>query len=93
MNWTVTITKKARKQREKLPKDIQELFDTFLLNLRDFGAYQPNWHNFGKLHKNKYHCHIKKGNPTYVVVWELVDKEIRLIEVNYVGTHENAPYS
>ncbi|MEA3429487.1 MAG: helix-turn-helix transcriptional regulator [Thermodesulfobacteriota bacterium] len=33
----------------------------------------------------------KKGRPTYVAVWEVVDKKIRLVEVSYVGTHEKAP--
>ena len=28
---------------------------------------------------------------TYVAVWEVIDKEIRLVEVSYVGTHEKAP--
>jgi hypothetical protein len=27
-----------------------------------------------------------------VAVWEVIDKEIRLVEVSYVGTHEKAPY-
>lgn len=33
-----------------------------------------------------------KGHPTYVAIWEIMDKEIRLIEVTYAGTHEKAPY-
>lgn len=35
--------------------------------------------------------HIKKGRPTYVVVWEEVEGEIQLVEVTYAGTHEKAP--
>ena len=35
---------------------------------------------------------LKKGHPTYVAIWEVTDKEIRLIEVIYAGTHEKAPY-
>jgi len=35
---------------------------------------------------------LRKGRPTYVAVWEIRKDEIRLIEVTYVGTHENAPY-
>jgi len=27
-----------------------------------------------------------------VAIWEVIDKEIRLIEVTYAGTHEKAPY-
>ncbi|HPO10928.1 MAG TPA: cytotoxic translational repressor of toxin-antitoxin stability system, partial [bacterium] len=30
--------------------------------------------------------------PTYVAVWEVRNKNVRLVEVIYVGTHEAAPY-
>jgi len=39
-----------------------------------------------------YHCHLKKGKPTYVAVWKVTDKKNRLVEVRYVGTHEKADY-
>jgi hypothetical protein len=29
---------------------------------------------------------------TYVAIWEVTYKEIKLIEVTYAGTHEKAPY-
>ncbi len=32
----------------------------------------------------------KRG--AYVAVWEVVDRTIRIVEVNYVGTREDAPY-
>jgi hypothetical protein len=35
---------------------------------------------------------LKKGRPAYVAIWEVMDKEIILIEVMYAGTHEKAPY-
>jgi len=38
------------------------------------------------------HCHLKKGKPTYVALWEEDRGEVRLVEVTYVGTHEDAPY-
>jgi hypothetical protein len=63
--------------------------------LRDIELYGPvrgDWPNYGKLGKGRHHCHIKKGKPTYVAVWEEKDKKIKLIEVTYVGTHERAPY-
>jgi hypothetical protein len=57
---------------------------------------QAKWSNYGKLgrtkkNEDKRHCHLIKGNPTYVSCWE-VDKQRHLIEVYYVGTHEGAPY-
>lgn len=56
------------------------------------GPVRGDWPNYGKLTGNRHHCHIKKGQPTYVVVWEVQDKTIKLVEVIYVGTHEKAPY-
>jgi mRNA-degrading endonuclease RelE of RelBE toxin-antitoxin system len=35
---------------------------------------------------------LMKGKPTYVAVWEEQNKEIKLVEVIYAGTHEKAPY-
>jgi hypothetical protein len=54
------------------------------------------WPNFGKLSEgkksNNFHCHLIKGNPTYVACWRVLDKKERKLEIYYVGTHENAPY-
>jgi hypothetical protein len=50
------------------------------------------WPNYGKLSQIRRHCHLKKGHPTYVAVWEVRDRQVQIIEVLYVGTHENAPY-
>jgi hypothetical protein len=27
-----------------------------------------------------------------VVIWTVLDKQKKIMEINYVGTHENAPY-
>jgi hypothetical protein len=56
------------------------------------GPVRGNWPNYSKLGSSQHHCHIKKGKPCYVVVWEEKDKQIRLVEVIYAGTHEKAPY-
>ena len=51
--------------------------------------------HFGKL-KNRsgevYHCHLNRGRPVYVAVWQVVGRDVRLVEVTYVGNHEGAPY-
>jgi hypothetical protein len=38
------------------------------------------------------HCHLRKGRPTYVACWRIIDKKTKQIEVYYVGSHEGAPY-
>jgi len=81
MAWTVKFSNKAAKQARKLPGNVS-------------GPVRGNWKSYGKLEgrKNQHHCHIKTGKPTYVVVWEESTTEIKIVEVKYAGTHENAPY-
>ena len=92
--WEVRKSKKAEKEILKLPKKVRDALDLLLKEIELSGPYRSNWSNYGKLKGklNTYHCHIKKGKPTYVAVWVIVDKKIKITEVNYVGTHEKAPY-
>jgi mRNA-degrading endonuclease RelE of RelBE toxin-antitoxin system len=92
--WSVGLTKRAGKQLDSLPTAIQQKFDLLAKELEVSGPLRANWSNYSALkgQGQRYHCHIKKGRPTYVVCWEVVNEEIKLIEVYYVGTHEKAPY-
>ncbi len=92
MSWTVTIPQKVGKKILKLPGRVKKSLAFLVREIELSGPARGQWPNYGKLAKNKYHCHLKKGQPTYVAVWEVKNKEIRLIEVTYVGTHEKAPY-
>jgi len=92
MTWTVTIKRNIEKQIQKLPLSVKESLFTLLLEIEKEGPVRGNWSNYGKLKKNKHHCHLKKGKPTYVAVWEVKSKQIKFVEVVYVGSHEKAPY-
>ena len=92
MNWTVTISKKVSKAIPKLPKSVQQSLFLLLGEIECSGPVRGNWKNYSRLGKDRHHCHLKKGKPTYVAVWETNDKQIKLVEVTYVGTHEKAPY-
>lgn len=92
MGWTVVFTGKSRKQKEKLPKRVRELRFLLVRDLEAGGPARGDWPNYGKLGADLHHCHLKKGNPTYVAVWREERKHIRLVEVIYAGTHEKAPY-
>ncbi len=92
MSWQVTIHAKAQKGIPKLPGRVQKALAFLLREIELDGPTRGNWPNYGKLGKDKHHCHLKKGQPTYVAVWQVIDKEIRLVEVTYAGTHEKAPY-
>jgi mRNA-degrading endonuclease RelE of RelBE toxin-antitoxin system len=92
--WTVKTTKKAQRQIEKLPDTVRAAYAALARELELLGPYRSNWSHYGKLRgtKSAFHCHIVSGRPTYVVCWDVTDKNIRLLEVYYVGTHEGAPY-
>jgi mRNA-degrading endonuclease RelE of RelBE toxin-antitoxin system len=94
--WNVRIARKAAKQLDRISAEIQSQFDLLFKELEIAGPLRSNWRNYGRLKEGenakRYHCHIKTGRPTYVACWEVVNKDIRLIEVYYVGTHEKAPY-
>lgn len=89
MNWTVTIHKKIKKKIGRLPKNVQEALESFIVDLQDGGPVRGDWPNYSKLADGIHHCHL---NYSYVVVWAEQNKQLKLIEVTYVGSRENAPY-
>ena len=92
MPWMVTLSRKADKQKSKLPANVQAALVFLVHEINRGGPVRGDWPNYGKLGPRLHHCHIKKGKPTYVAVWEVISAEIRLVEVTYVGTHEKAQY-
>jgi mRNA-degrading endonuclease RelE of RelBE toxin-antitoxin system len=90
--WQVNLSPKALKQKGRLPKSIQEQLVFLIRDIELHGPVRGDWPNYSKLKPGEHHCHLKKGKPTYVAVWVEQNREIRLIEVIYVGTHEKAPY-
>lgn len=97
-NWTVVFSRASQKEYEKLQKSgskkpsINDLIDFLALDLQRNGPYLFDWPNYGPLGKDGFHCHLKKGRPTYVACWKIISKQAKQIEVYYVGTHERAPY-
>lgn len=92
MPWSVNITEKARKGARRLPTAVLAALKLLMAEIELKGPVRGNWANYGKLGEGRHHCHLKKGKPTYVAVWEETDRTIRIIEVTYVGSHEKAPY-
>jgi mRNA-degrading endonuclease RelE of RelBE toxin-antitoxin system len=92
MTWTVNLTRKAAKQKDELPKQVRSILVALVHEIIRMGPVRGDWPNYGKLGPHRHHCHLKKGHPTYVAVWEESDRGIRLVEITYVGTHEKAPY-
>lgn len=95
--WQVDFSKRAGKQKEKLPDKLQPALNLLRRELEREGPIRSNWPNYGKIKgKGKnidmHHCHLNKGHPCYVVVWVIVDKEVQILEVRHVGTHEKTDY-
>jgi len=92
--WKVKFTGKARKQKEQLPPDMKAALLHLKKELEWEGPIQSEWANYGKLKgkKNIYHCHLTHSHDSCVVVWKVTDKKVQLMEIRYVGTHENANY-
>jgi len=92
MKWTVTEHRNLQRHIRGLPEKVQNILIALKKELETDGPIRGNWPNFSALSNNRYHCHLKKGHPTYVAIWKVTNKEIKLIEVTYAGTHEKAPY-
>jgi len=92
MAWTVQIAPKAGKAIAKLPARVRENLVLLAKNIELSGPVRGDWPNYGKLGPGRHHCHLKKGRPCYVAVWEESENEIKLVEITYAGTHEKAPY-
>ncbi len=91
--WTYTPVGQAKKALAKgLQGRAGNALDLFLVELSDLAPYRSNWPNYTKMSSEDYHCHLKKGRPTYVVCWRIISKIEKTIEVYYAGTHEKAPY-
>jgi hypothetical protein len=75
-----------------LPVAAREILFSLLLEIERCGPVRGNWPNYGKLGKNRHHCHLKRGRPTYVAVWEVTNRAEKTVELTYVGSHEKAPY-
>lgn len=87
MPWTVKLSRKVEKQKEKLPEKVKGALLFLVHEIGRNGPVRGDWPNYGKLGPTQHHCHIKKGTPTYVAVWEEIGGEVRLVEITYAGTH------
>lgn len=83
------LKKRVVKELKQLPKNVQESLESLIIDLEDCGPVRGDWPNYSKLADGTHHCHL---NYRYVAVWAEEDKKLKIIEVTYVGSRENAPY-
>lgn len=89
MNWTVGFTSRAAKQVKGLQKRHRDALALLVREMQLNGPVQASWPNYSKLGEDTYHCHLAHK---WVACWRVTDKEVKLIEVYYAGSRENAPY-
>lgn len=90
--WSVKIMRQVLRQVDRLPVKAREGLADLIRDMEQNGPVRGNWPNYSRLNATQHHCHLKRGRPTYVAIWQVADKKIKLIEVIYAGTHEKAPY-
>ncbi len=92
--WKVNFSSKAAKQARKLPDDILSRLYALKLDLEHAGPVQTSWRNYSLIvgGKGVHHCHLNSGRPRYVAVWKVTDREIQIIEIQYVGPHGSVDY-
>ncbi|NDE91573.1 MAG: hypothetical protein EB059_10655 [Alphaproteobacteria bacterium] len=89
MGWKVAFTSKAAKQVQKLPAREHDLVALLVGELELLGPVRSDWKNYSKLGVDTYHCHL---SYRWVACWRVEDKQLKLIEIYYAGSRENAPY-
>ena len=95
MSWRVEYTSSAKKQIEKLPSNIRDIFYILERELKQEGPEQTEWRNYSKIvnAKDVHHCHLNNNHPRYVVVWKVVEREKKNIEIRFIGPHGSVNYS
>lgn len=73
----------------RLPKNVREALETLVVDMKEGGPARGDWPNYSKLTNGSYHCHL---SYSYVAVWIEQNRALKIIEVKYVGSRENAPY-
>ena len=88
MKYIVKISKQADKTIEKAPRAIQQKFALLIDDLEKYGPMRKDWPSFSPLGNDFYPCHL---SYSWVAVWRNKKGTI-LVEVEYAGSREKAPY-
>jgi hypothetical protein len=86
--YTVKISKQADKTIAKAPRTVQQKFVLLLDDIEKDGPIRKEWPNFSSLGNDISHCHL---SYSWVAVWRN-EKGSVLVEVEYAGSRESAPY-
>ena len=89
MRYTVVVRKKSIQNAKLLPDKAKIVLKSLLKDLEN-GPVQPKYPHYCELAgSEEYHCHL---TYRWVAMWRCEEKRL-LVEVEYVGTRESAPYA
>ena len=89
MKYEVRMSGKFNKIIRQMPSNARETLYRLINDIKASGPVQPGYHNYSKLGENTYHCHI--AHIDGVACWRS-EKGKLIVEVEYVGSREKAPY-
>ena len=72
----------------QMTSNARETLYRLINDIKATGPVQPRYHNYGRLGENTYHCHLAYR---WVACWRN-EKGKLIVEVEYVGSREKAPY-
>ena len=92
--WKVGFSSKAEKQVGKLPAEIRARLYALKLDIESKGPEQRTWRNYGLISgaKDVHHAHLNSGRPRYVAVWKVLDREVRIVKIQYAEPHGSVHY-
>jgi mRNA-degrading endonuclease RelE of RelBE toxin-antitoxin system len=93
--WRVDFSSSAEKQKKQLSDKLRDVLYTLKHDLEQKGPTQISWRNYSQIVNAAgfHHWHINNGRPRYVVVWQVIDLEDRIIEIRFVGPHGSVNYN
>ena len=68
--WVVTLSRRTDKSLDYLPNTVRGALALLISDIESGGPVRGDWPNYSRLGQRRHHCHLKKGRPTYVAVWE-----------------------
>lgn len=90
MKYSVVLKKSILKTLKKMPLKEQKIFFNLVEDLKLSGPVQTKYPNYSQIvgKKGYYHCHL---SYRWVACWYSQEGTL-IVEVQYVGSRESAPY-
>ncbi|GHV81629.1 hypothetical protein AGMMS49991_01870 [Spirochaetia bacterium] len=88
VQYVVKTPKSLGKTIRNMPDNAVKALRLLIDDIKESGPIQSGYPNYSKLGKVTYHCHLAYS---WVACWRC-EKGEYIVEVEYVGSREKAPY-